>query len=311
MPIDVIDYSNTVFYKIYCKDPAVKDLYVGHTTNFVQRKYNHKRTCIKENDANHHLKVYKFIREHGGWDNWKMEIIGFKDCYDHYEARKVEQKYFETLQATLNSIEPLPKPKPRPTQINETATEKQVWYCDVCQTLCETKKALIDHEETNKHKHNANRQQINEMETNETDKNESFFLCKKCNFKCCYESDFNRHLLTKKHKMETNENKQYKTEYVCCCGKIYSSRAGLWKHKKGCSLINKSENETIVKYDNKKDNSNILDIILQNKEIMDALVLQNEQLMKHNTELTNTIKEIVPKVGDVNSLRNVWLSSEI
>ena len=25
--------------------------------------------------------------------------------------------------------------------------------------------------------------------------------------------------------------------------------------------------------------------------------LQNEQLMKQNTELTNTIKEIVPKIG--------------
>ena len=124
MPVDVIDYSNTVFYKIYCKDPAVKDLYVGHTTNFVQRKYHHKRTCIKENDANHHLKVYKFIREHGGWDNWKMDIIAFQDCYDHYEARKVEQHYYETLKATLNSIEPLPKPKPRPTQIPK---EKQVW----------------------------------------------------------------------------------------------------------------------------------------------------------------------------------------
>ena len=29
-----------------------------------------------------------------------------------------------------------------------------------------------------------------------------------------------------------------------------------------------------------------MDIITQNKEIMDALVLQNEQLMKQNTELT-------------------------
>ena len=178
MPIDVIDYSNTVFYKIYCKDPAVKDLYVGHTTNFVQRKYNHKRTCIKENDANHHLKVYKFIREHGGWDNWKMEMIGYKDCYDHYEARKVEQKYFETLQATLNSIEPLPKPKPRPTQINETATEKQVWYCDVCQTTCQTKKALTVHEETKKHKHNA------KIEQTKTQKNPKQFSCGKCNYKC-------------------------------------------------------------------------------------------------------------------------------
>ena len=168
MPTDVIDYSNTVFYKIYCKDPAVKDLYVGHTTNFVQRKYQHKRTCIKENDVNHHCKVYKFIRENGGWDNWKMVMIGYKDCYDHYEARKTEQKYFETLKATLNSIEPLPKPKPRPTKMPK---EKKVWNCDVCRTTCQTEKALIVHEETNKHKSNVNRQPTNEMPKNKTPKN--------------------------------------------------------------------------------------------------------------------------------------------
>ena len=144
------------------------------------------------------------------------------------------------------------------------------------------------------------------METNETEKNEYLFLCKKCNFKCSYKSDYNRHILTAKHKMETNGNKNYEkneSEFVCYCGKKYSSRSGLWKHKKSCSLINKSENETIVKYDN-NDNSNILDVISQNKEIMDALVLQNEQLMKQNTELTNTIKEIVPKIGNTTNNNN-------
>ena len=32
--------------------------------------------------------------------------------------------------------------------------------------------------------------------------------------------------------------------------------------------------------------------------------LQNEQLMKQNTELTNTIKEIVPKIGNNNNNNN-------
>jgi len=37
---------------------------------------------------------------------------------------------------------------------------------------------------------------------------------------------------------------------------------------------------------------------------MDALVLQNEQLMKQNTELTNTIKEIVPRIGNNTTTNN-------
>ena len=36
-----IDYSNTIIYKITCKDENVTDVYVGHTINFVQRKHAH------------------------------------------------------------------------------------------------------------------------------------------------------------------------------------------------------------------------------------------------------------------------------
>ena len=111
MSKDEIDYSNTIFYKIYCTDTAVKDLYVGHTTNFVKRKYCHKRSCNNDKDTNHNLKVYKCIRAQGGWKNWKMDIIGFHNCQNHYQARTIEQQYFESLNANLNSISPLPKPK--------------------------------------------------------------------------------------------------------------------------------------------------------------------------------------------------------
>ena len=55
---------------------------------------------------------------------------------------------------------------------------------------------------------------------------------------------------------------------------------------------------------NPEEKPSMMDIITQNKEIMDALVLQNEQLMKQNTELTNTIKEIVPKIGNNNTTNN-------
>ena len=43
MPKDTIDYSNTIIYKIYCNDSSVTDIYIGHTTNFIKRKYQHKK----------------------------------------------------------------------------------------------------------------------------------------------------------------------------------------------------------------------------------------------------------------------------
>jgi len=277
MPLAIIDYSDTVFYKIYCNDATVTDIYVGHTTNFVQRKYSHKKTCIKENYPNHNFKVYKFIRANGGWDNWKMEIIGFRDCCDHYEARKIEQNYFETLHATLNSIEPLPKPKTRLSAIPKEKLEKRVWYCDLCKTTCQTNKALIAHEETTKHKRNHDR---NASNNNGELKG---FHCEKCNYKCSNKKDYKKHLDTAKHNFQPNQPEL--EQFNCACGKKYKERSGLWRHKKKCNQIN-SLTVTEDKCREPTENSTILGLIAQNKELMDMLREQNK-----------IIERITQKVG--------------
>ena len=53
MPKTEIDYANTVIYKITCIDKAITDVYVGHTTNFVQRKHQHKQNCKNTQIARH------------------------------------------------------------------------------------------------------------------------------------------------------------------------------------------------------------------------------------------------------------------
>ena len=93
MPKIKIDYSNTIFYKICCKDVA--DLYIGHTTNFVQRKHSHKQGCTNIKSSTYNCRLYTFIRNNGGWDNWHMEIIAFHECNDLMSAKKYEQYYFE------------------------------------------------------------------------------------------------------------------------------------------------------------------------------------------------------------------------
>lgn len=77
MPKIDIDYSNTIIYKITCKSPDVNEVYVGHTTNFVQRKYAHKQACINTKTSNYNCKLYQVIRNNNGWDNWNMEIVNF------------------------------------------------------------------------------------------------------------------------------------------------------------------------------------------------------------------------------------------
>ena len=101
MPKNEIDYSNTIIYKIVCKDEKIADLYVGHTTNFVKRKCLHKNSC---NNLNNKLKIYNIIRENGGWDNWEMIETATYNCKDHTEARIKEQEHFDKCTLSLSHL---------------------------------------------------------------------------------------------------------------------------------------------------------------------------------------------------------------
>jgi len=129
-----IDYSNTIIYKITCNDSHINDTYVGHTTNFVQRKYAHKQSCANIRSTNYKCKLYETIRNNGGWVNWKMEIINFFNCANQYEARKKEQEYFLLLNANLNSIEPFPPQKPSPIKTSKHVNVN--YYCENCDFKC-------------------------------------------------------------------------------------------------------------------------------------------------------------------------------
>jgi hypothetical protein len=252
---DIIDYSNTVFYKIYCNDTNVNDIYVGHTVNFVQRKDSHRGACIKENNANHNFKVYKCIRDNGGWDNWTMDMIGFQKCHNLLEAKTIEQQYYETLHATLNSIEPLPKLRLRPSLIPKE------------------KKGKL---ENIKRKYN----------------------CEKCNFKCSKQSNFNKHLLSAKHKrlISTDENiPKNPSTYNCDCGKTYRHLSSLYKHKINCSF---NENAIVIQ-ENPEEKPSMMDIITHNKEIMSMLSKKDsviDRLVLQNNDLMNTIKDMIPRI---------------
>ena len=75
------------------------------------------------------------------------------------------------------------------------------------------------------------------MATENSKKNETNYYCKICDFNSCKITDYNRHILTQKHIRNTtatavNANLDKQT-YACeNCGKEYSDRTGLWRHKK-------------------------------------------------------------------------------
>jgi hypothetical protein len=128
MPRLPINYSNTIIYKLVCNDVEITDVYVGHTTDFTNRKRQHKGTCNNENVKDYNLYVYQFIRENGGWENWSMLEICKLSCVDKQDALRNERKYIEELKATLNKVIPTRTPKERYDQNRDQILEYHKEY---------------------------------------------------------------------------------------------------------------------------------------------------------------------------------------
>ena len=301
MPKTDIDYTNTIIYKITCKDPTVTDVYVGHTTNFVQRKHAHKQSCTNTKSRNYKCKLYDVIRNNNGWDNWNMEIVNFFNCKDSYEARQKEQEYFILLNATLNSIEPLPLPKPKPNNVTmdiKECEEKKIYYCEHCDIYCYTNDLLNKHNDTKKHNAIVSGQKPPSSQPPQVNHNKNVvgFSCEPCGFKCYKESEFNRHIATPKHakftKVYRSLQKTAVTENAlkCKCSKTYTTRMGLWKHKKKCPIANSKTNDVI--------SSDLKDFHNMDK---DGLILK---LLKDNEEIREILKDILPKIGNNTIINN-------
>jgi len=279
MPKVKIDYSSTLFYKIFCKDTVVEDLYIGHTTNFVQRKHAHKQSCSNTKTINYKCKLYSVIRDNGGWDNWKMQIIAFHECDDLMEAKKYEQKYFEEYNATLNSIEPLPKPKIIKEVIKK---EKQLFYCNLCNVHFGTTKLYEVHNKTKKHIKMTLNPEV--PKTAKITKIAKQFKCEICDYTCSKQSEWKKHTMTSKHINRTKMNhleqinsQTSQKKFICECGKEYLARNSLWYHKKKCSIVqgeckSNTNNIPTTDIDIDIDKELLIKMLLKNQEVMDKMI---------------------------------------
>jgi hypothetical protein len=285
MPKETVDYSNTIIYKIHCKDTSITDVYVGHTTNFIQRKYMHKIAC---KNLKNNIKIYNVIRCNGGWENWVMTEIGKYCCKNATEARIKEQYHYEELQASLNS--------------NPPYIDKSTYFCSSCNLQCSGPKHFNEHIVCKMHKKKIDNAQI--------PKNAKF-ICKSCSFGCFKYSNYLCHIKTKKHIQCTNDNKEVKNdnaeinktaEYICKCGNVYKHMSGLSRHKKTCNLINKSNNEETLSSSSSNLNfitpELVMELIKDNKEMKQIILEQN------NT-ISNLVKNGITNTNvNTNSLNN-------
>ena len=267
MPKVKIDYSNTIFYKILCNDTSVNDLYIGHTTNFVQRKYAHKQGCINPKSVNYNCKLYNVIRDNMGWDNWTMEIIAFHNCEDLMAAKKQEQQYFEEYKATLNSIEPCPTRKPKREVV--ARAKREVLYCNTCKVFFDTRKAQAEHNKRPRHL-KLEHEQANTSE--EIPSKPDKFSCEKCDFSCNKKSNYESHLTTEKHNKIYRDTSKMPMYSCDKCGQEYKYHSGLWRHKRTCNNVNHKDTPNSSEEPQQDDKTLILELLKQNKELHEMVI---------------------------------------
>jgi hypothetical protein len=274
-----LDYSNTIFYKIYCKDDSCKELYVGHTTNFVQRKNAHKNSSTNTKSINYNLKLYDTIRKHGGWSNWNMVIIDFKDCKNHYDARATEQEYYESLNATLNSVHPLP---------SKSKHQIDIVNSEICNTY-----SIESNSSINQNKNNTN-EEISYNNIIELSK----YTCEYCQFKCARSYDYNRHLTTAKHKkLSCNIQVKHNKKFVCVCGKQYKYRQGLHQHKQTCPIQDSLTNYSIQQNPFGSFESFLhREILNQNNELKELIKIQTNILCESQRDTYHLQKQLLEHI---------------
>ena len=115
-------------YKLCSKNDKIKDCYVGSTKNLKMRIRKHKHCCNNTFSDMYNRKVYRFIRDNGGWDNWKFEELESGNCEDKLSKLKIERVWIEKLNATLNELIPSRTMKEYYEKNKDTIKEYQKEY---------------------------------------------------------------------------------------------------------------------------------------------------------------------------------------
>jgi len=127
------------------------------------------------------------------------------------------------------------------------------------------------------------------------------YICNDCNFKCNKNSEWVRHISTRKHlfRIILNEkNADEITLYKCKnCNKSYKAKNSLWYHEKKCiveNCIKEDDNikpEDLLNSDNTINASLLMEIVKQTQEFKNLLIEQNKQMQEQNKQIQEQCKQ--------------------
>ena len=208
MPKVPVDYSKTCIYKLVHKDDVDNEnIYIGSTTNFIQRKWDHATCCNRPNQHCYNTPKYQYIRANGGWKEWVMVEIEKYPCNDKKEAESRERYWIELLKSNLNKNLPIRTHKEYYETNREILLDKMKIYRDKNQEqLLEQKK---EYYQNNRDKIIEYRKQYH------IDNKEKINMKIRCECGCeVGEKKLKRHQMSEKHKKLMEGQKKYKNLYI-------------------------------------------------------------------------------------------------
>lgn len=98
----MVNYRKSVIYKIIHFENS-ELCYIGSTVNFKTRKCRHKNDCHNENGKHYKFKLYKMIRDNGGWAAFRMVVIEEFPCESKTQLCIREEEVRVEYKANMNS----------------------------------------------------------------------------------------------------------------------------------------------------------------------------------------------------------------
>lgn len=92
----MVNYQDSVIYTISVGD----EKYVGSTTSYKRRKYQHKYCIVHPNEKDGNLPIYQAIRNND--EKWTMEIYKIFPCNNKKELEIEEERCRKEINASLN-----------------------------------------------------------------------------------------------------------------------------------------------------------------------------------------------------------------
>lgn len=138
------------------------------------------------------------------------------------------------------------------------------------------------------------------------------FFCDNCNFKCCKQSEYKRHIKTNKHNLLISTNKKTPKnaedntpQFVCSCGNIYKFASSLCYHKKKCIVYNTQSSKLDSVSSSQEVSSGLTGENMKiTTEVFMKLVNDNQEMIKIIKEQQQQLNQIIPKIGNITNNTN-------